>query len=873
MVLFPSPTLPLNHYSRLNMPINTQALKKLTPYISFILFGIAAYGVHYQIANYGWSNLWGDLLATPSQTLEVMFFMSVFGYITLSLCEWIAIKYTTEKLNYRFILLGSFLSNAISHNVGASPLTGGAIRYRFYNEWGLTNSAIAKITIFGTLSYFLSAFTLLIIASLIEYNSIPIESGIAKNTLTLLLVIGALLIAGWMALSCFSKNEFTLGRFSISPPTPSLAIQQIAMGAIDLTIAAIVLYIPLLNFTDISFSDFLIYYLVAQLFGLISQVPGGIGVFESSFMFLAGNSFPPEQLLSALIIYRIVYYIIPLLLAGLLITAYETKSHRFVYTLKLHYLFKLIYLATPKIFSVLLLIGGCILLFSGATPGIQERLDWLQFFVPLPLIEFSHAINSLVGLGMIFLSRAVSIKLDSAYYATIILLCTGMVVSLAKGWDFEEAIILGLMLVAFIPTRKHFYRKSALISLEIPLPQLLIGAAILGVSTWLGFFSYKDVAYSNDLWWQFSLDRTGDASRFLRSLFVISVVCCGLLVYRLMSKTVSNLRLPTKEELDIATQIVHNSNTTDHHLVLTGDKYILWSPTQKSFLMFGVTNKFWIAMGDPVGDPTEFEELAWRFRESADRVAAQVAFYETGIEHIPLYLDLGLSLIKLGQQALIPLNAFGLEGKKRQNFRSAINKYQREGFTFEIVYSHQVEAILPNLKRISDAWLAEKNAKEKRFSLGFFNEEYLRHCELAVVKKDGEIYAFCNLWALNNRRQISIDLMRYLPGTPNGIMEYLNISLALWAKEQGFTYFCLGMAPLSGLENHALAPLWHKIGNTIFRIGGDFYNFEGVYFYKDKFNPEWEPVYLAAPPGLQTASALLAATTLISGGVKGIFSK
>ena len=855
------------------MQLNTESLKKLTPFISLILFCAAAYAVHHQIANYGWSNLWVDLLATPAETLESMFFMSVFGYITLSLCEWIAIRYTQEKLPYRLILLGSFLSNAISHNVGASPITGGAIRYRFYSEWGLTNSAIAKITVFGTLSYFLSAFTLLIISSIIEYDAIPIESDLAKNTFRLLLIIGSLCVAGWITLSFFSKSQFTVGKFTISPPSPSLALQQISVGAIDLTIAAIVLYIPLLNFTNIGFSEFLIYYVVAQLFGLISQVPGGIGVFESSFMYLAGGRFPPEQLLSALIIYRIIYYIIPLILAGVLVTGYETKSHRFVYTLKLHYLFKLIHLATPKIFSVLLLIGGCVLLVSGATPGIQERLDWLQYFLPLPLIEFSHLVNSLVGLGMIFLSRAVSVKLDSAYYATIILLSVGIVVSLAKGWDFEEASVLGIMLIAFIPTRKHFYRKSALIKLEIPVTQLLIGVAILGLSTWLGFFSYKDVAYSNDLWWQFSLDRSGDASRFLRSLFVISVVCGGLLVYRLMSKTVTNLVLPTKEELDIATKIVHDSSTTDHHLVLTGDKYIMWSETKKSFLMFGVTNKFWIAMGDPVGDPSEFEEIVWRFRESADQVAAQIAFYETGIKSIPLYLDLGLSLIKLGQQALIPLNDFGLEGKKRQNFRSAINKYQREGFTFEIVYSHQVEAILPNLRRISDAWLKEKNAKEKRFSLGFFNEEYLRHCELAVVKKDGEIYAFCNLWAINNRHQISIDLMRYLPGTPNGIMEYLNISLAMWAKEQGFTYFCLGMAPLSGLENHALAPLWHKIGNTIFRIGGDFYNFEGVYFYKDKFNPKWEPVYLAAPPGLQTASALLAATTLISGGVKGIFSK
>lgn len=846
-------------------------LKKLTPLISFILFLIAAFLVHHQIVNYGWANVFKDLLNTPWETMEQMLLMSVFGYVTLSLCEWVAIRYTGEKLDYNYILFGSFLSNAISHNVGSSLISGGSIRYRFYSEWGLTKGAIAKITAFGTISYFLSAFTLLFIATAAASQSDIFEELIQRGQLKPLLLIGAICIGGWFTLSVFNKKHFQIWNIKIAPPTPSIALQQIIVGTIDLTIAAIVLYIPLLNFTDITFSEFLIYYIVAQLIGLVSQVPGGIGIFETSFLLLVSNRFPPENVLTALIIYRIVYYIFPLIIAGILMALYETKTHHIVYELKINYFLKLLNLAIPKIFSILLLIGGGILLFSGATPGIHERLEWLQFFIPLPLIEFSHLVNSLVGLGMIFLSRAVNIKLDSAYYGTIILLSIGVVASLAKGWDFEEASILGLMLIAFIPTRKHFYRKSALIQLDIPLEQLLIGGIIVGLSTWLGFFSYKDIAYSNELWWQVTLE--GDAPRFLRSLFAISVVIGGFLLYRLMSKTVPDLTLPTKEDLDIATEIVHNSNTTDHHLVLTGDKYILWSKTKKSFLMYGVTNRFWIAMGDPVGDPTEFEELVWEFRESADKVAAQVSFYEIGIENIPLYLDLGLSLIKLGQQALVPLKSFGLEGKKRQNLRSAINKYQREGFGFEIIPASQVHEILPQLKNISDQWLQEKNSKEKRFSLGFFNEEYLKHCDVAVVKKEGDIYAFCNLWALNNKRQISIDLMRYLQGTPNGIMEFLNISLIMWAKEEGFEYFSLGMAPLSGLENHSLAPLWHKIGNTIFRVGGDFYNFEGVYFYKEKFNPEWEPVYLAAPPGLQTASALLAATSLISGGVKGIFSK
>ncbi|MES2676402.1 MAG: bifunctional lysylphosphatidylglycerol flippase/synthetase MprF [Pseudomonadota bacterium] len=850
---------------------NSVVLKKLTPLISLTLFLLAAYAVHHQVENYGWNNVTQYLIASPGETLLQMLIMGIFGYVTLSVCERIAINYSGEKLDYKYILFGSFLSNAISHSVGSSLISGGSIRYRFYSHWGLSKSAIAKITAFSTISYFLSAFTLLIIAVLASAPTMTLNTMLDQGPLKLLLLMGVLVVTGWLILSGFNKRHIQFRSFKISPPTPAIALRQIIVGTLDLAIAAIVLYIPLLNISDISFNEFLIYYIVAQLIGLVSQVPGGIGVFESSFILLAGSKFPPDKLLAALIIYRIMYYILPLILASLLMVMYEAKFHRLIERLKINYALKLLQLATPKLFSVLLLIGGGILLLSGATPGIHERMQWLEFFIPLPLIEFSHLVSGLVGLGMIFLSRAVSIKLDSAYFATILLLSVGIVASLAKGWDFEEASILGLMLITFIPTRKHFYRKSALIKLEIPLGQLIAGAAIIAISTWLGFFSYKDIAYSNELWWQVSLE--GDAPRFLRSLFVLSVVSGGFLLYRLMSRTSSGLSLPSKEELDLATEIVHNSNSTDHHLVLTGDKYILWSKTKKSFLMYGVTNKFWIAMGDPVGDPTEFEKLVWEFREAADKVAAQIAFYEIGIERIPLYLDLGLSLIKLGQQALIPLQAFGLEGKKRQNLRSAINKYQREGYVFEILHPENVNAILPELKEISDQWLTEKNAKEKRFSLGFFNEEYLRHCNIAVVKKEGKIFAFCNIWPLNNKHQISIDLMRYLTGTPNGIMEFLNISLILWAKEQGFTYFGLGMAPLSGLEHHALAPLWHKIGNTIFRIGGDFYNFEGVYFYKEKFNPEWQPIYLAAPPGLQTAAALLAATTLISGGVKGIFSK
>lgn len=853
------------------MRFDAERLKKLTPLISALLFCIAAYVVGTEISNYGFSNVAQDLLNTPQKTLGVMLVMTVFGYLTLGLCEWVALKYSKAYLPLPQLLFGAFLSNAISHNVGSSLISGGSIRYRFYSEWGLPKSAIAKVTALGTISYFLSAFCLLLIAYLWKPEATQLSQNLAKAPLNLLLIFAVGCLVIWFSSSAFHTKAISIKGFSIAPPSPSIAFQQVFIGTVDLTIAAIVLYIPLLNFTEISFPEFLIYYLVAQLLGLVSQVPGGIGIFESSFLYLASEKFPAESLLSSLIIYRIVYYILPLIIAGLVAIIYETKGHRVVYRLKLDIIFRFLTKATPQIFSYLLLAGGAILLVSGAYPRAHDRLEWLQYFLPLSIIEFSHLLNSIVGLGMIFLSRAVRLKIDTAYFATIIIICLGIVVSLSKGWDFEEASVLGIMLLAFIPTRKLFYRKSALLQLEVTFKEVLIASIIIGFSTWLGFASYRDVAYSNDLWWQMTLE--GDAPRFLRSLFAISLVIGGFLLLRLMSKTVTTLTLPTSQDLDIATTIVHDSNTTNHHLVLTGDKYILWSKSKKSFIMFGITPGYWVAMSDPVGDASEFEALVWEFREKADKAAAHIAFYQIGKDNIPLYLDLGLSLIKLGQQALIPLSEFSLEGKKRQNLRSAINKYQREGYSFELIYAKQIESFLPELQKISDEWLLDKNAKEKRFSLGFFNEEYLKHCDVAVVKKDGHIFAFTNIWMINNKRQISIDLMRYSKDTPNGIMEYLNVSLIMWAKAQGFEFFSLGMAPLSGLEDHELAPLWHKVGNSIFKNANDFYNFEGVFFYKEKFNPSWQPIYLAAPPGLKTASALLAATTLISGGVKGIFTK
>jgi Uncharacterized conserved protein len=202
---------------------------------------------------------------------------------------------------------------------------------------------------------------------------------------------------------------------------------------------------------------------------------------------------------------------------------------------------------------------------------------------------------------------------------------------------------------------------------------------------------------------------------------------------------------------------------------------------------------------------------------------------------------------------------------------------EKEGAVFEIAPLEAVPALLPELKAVSDAWLAAKHAREKKFSLGFFSEEYLRQTPMALVRKEGRIVAFANIWrggAIGGvPHELSVDLMRYAPDAPPSVMEYLYIMLMLWGREQDYQWFNLGMAPFSGLESHALAPAWTRLGSLLYSYGGQLYNFQGLRRFKDKFDPVWESKYLASPGGTVPPRVLANIATLVSGGVRGVIAK
>jgi phosphatidylglycerol lysyltransferase len=283
--------------------------------------------------------------------------------------------------------------------------------------------------------------------------------------------------------------------------------------------------------------------------------------------------------------------------------------------------------------------------------------------------------------------------------------------------------------------------------------------------------------------------------------------------------------------------------------------------------MYAAQGQSLVAMGDPVGSEAARADLVWTFRELAERHRYKAVFYE--IEDLSLYVDAGFLLLKLGEEARVPLGTFSLEGGARKGLRQTHRQVTRDGCTFEVIPAPEVRKHLRELRAVSDAWLTQKNVREKGFSLGFFAGEYLGHFPCALVRREGQIVAFANVWCGGDKHEVSIDLMRYrsatiqgsagpkrgaapVPGedsadvvAPANVMEYLFIELMLWGKGEGYAWFNLGMAPLSGIPQRHLAPIWNRATGLVFRYGEQFYGFEGLRRYKQKFHPVWRPKYLA----------------------------
>lgn len=843
----------------------------LTALLPAVLLVTAAWVLHRELAAFHWRDVAAGIGTLPRSSLALAVFVTGLNYALLTLYDVLALGYVEQRLPYARVGMASFIAYAFGNNVGVAMLSSASVRYRLYSAWGMSARDITRVAVFCGITLWLG----LLATGGLAFAVTPVEvRGLSLLPVGALRVLGLfllLLAVGYVGVCARWRQPLTVRGMSLSLPSPRIALAQLAVSGADWLLAALVLFLLLPPEAGVSLPVFIALFMLGQVAGLVSQVPGGLGVFESVILAALSPRIPTPTVLGVLVAYRAIYYLAPFAMAALLLGGNELAHRREQVTRLLKGARSSFGTVVPLVAATGAVLAGTVLLFSGATPTEQDRLLVLKRMLPLPLVELSHLLGSLVGVSLLLLGRGLQRRLDAAFVLAMGLLVSGGVLSLVKGFDYEEATLLFALALALGPFREQFYRRTSLFAERFSPPWLMAIAAVVGASVWLGFFSYRHVDYSGDLWWRFTFD--GDAPRFLRASVGVVGVVLLYGVARLLAPSSPRLPPPTGAELARARPLVARSPESTSHLALVGDKTLLFNEKDTAFLMYGVSGRTWVAMGDPVGSPEEGTELAWRFRELVDAHHGWTCFYQVGPSSLPRYLDLGLALLKLGEEATVPLTDFRLDVPERRGLRHAHRKMEKEGLSFEVVPREAVPELLPHLRHISDAWLGEKHTREKGFSLGYYSNRYIQEGPVAVVRQQGELLGFANLWAPETKVELSVDLMRYLPGAPRGAMEYLFTSLMLWGHEQGYQRFNLGMAPFSGFESHSLAPLWHRMGSFVFGYGEHFYNFQGLRQFKEKFHPVWTPRYLAAPGGLALPRVLAGIAALVSRGITGVVTR
>jgi phosphatidylglycerol lysyltransferase len=787
------------------------------------------------------------------------------SFVALAARDWFALEFIDTRLSWSAVGIASFCGNALGNVAGFGALTGGAIRYRIYSAVGVPPEAVARITVF--LAYgFVTGMACLGGLSLVSMAG-PVAQVIHVDPFWIRLLGLLSLAAGIFVIAMGHTGNFRWRRWEASFPAAGPVSIQAFLTAVDIVAAGAALWV-LLPADSVGFATFSAIYAVAISLGIISQVPGGLGVFDALILVTLEGRITPAALAGCLLVYRAMYFGLPLLVSGAVLAGFElrVRSGRPLTPAALGVIRSAAQLS-PAFLGVIAFGVGVVLVVSGATPTFGHRLVALSVHVPLFFLEASHFLGSLLGILLLFVARGLFRRLDGAWWLALAISIFSLAFSLTKGLAYGEAGLIATMLAMLLATRKQFTRKASLLSQAFSGGWFLALALILAGGIWILLFSFRDVAYTHDLWWQFEFD--AQAPRALRAIVGMCVLAVVIGVWNLLRTSRGEAQLPTPEEVEQARTIIERQNHADALLALMGDKSLMFSASRRSFLMYARRGRSWISLFDPVGDPADAAELIWRFTELAAGHGGRAAFYQVRAEALPLYLDAGLRIVKLGEEARVDLAKFSLQGSERANLRHAIKRGEREGLAFELHGPDTIADVVDSVRLVSSEWLAARRTGEKGFSVAAFESRFVSAQSLAVARSGDRIVAFTSVMSAQAGGECVIGLMRHATDAPGYAMEFLFTKLILALQQRGYSWLSLGMAPLSGFEPRPLASRWNRLALLVSRHGNVAYNFQGLRVFKGKFRPEWVPRYLAASGTFGPFIVIADAAALVTGAFRG----
>jgi phosphatidylglycerol lysyltransferase len=287
------------------------------------LFGLAIWFIHRELAQWRLGDLLEAAEGLPARSIMLALLATALGYATLTTFDALALHYLGKDLRFHRTALASFIGYAFAHSLGFAILSGGAVRYRLYSAWGLSALEIGAIVVFNSMTTFLGLASLIGLACVAAPSAIGALLGVPAGVITGIGTALAAVVVGYHALTIVVRAPLRVRRWQLRLPAPDLALLQTLISLLDWSLAAFALYVLLPAELSLGFFVLLGIFALANLGGLLSHVPGGIGVFEGLMLLAIPSEGHAAGVAAALIAYRLIYYVLPLLVAALLLGAHQ----------------------------------------------------------------------------------------------------------------------------------------------------------------------------------------------------------------------------------------------------------------------------------------------------------------------------------------------------------------------------------------------------------------------------------------------------------------------------------------------------------------------------------------------------------------------
>ena len=607
-------------------------------------------------------------------------------------------------------------------------------------------------------------------------------------------------------------------------------------------IAHVYISMVALNFTP-SLSTAIIAYIVVVIFLIISPFLRGLGAIEVSMVYvLIHSGFTNADSIAITLLFRFFEFWLPLF-AG--IVSFLLKVDKLI----------------MRIFPAILIFAlGIVNIISVLTPALPERLSLLKDYLLVGFVSFSNSFVFIAGLFLLVTAAFMLRGLRTAWWFAIALSVISIFGHITKGIDYEEATVALLILGSLVATRKEYHIKTNPRLGTVGLQTAMLSMAAVMLYGVVGFYFLDKKHFQIDFnifqsfWYTLQnffligssdlIPRDSFARYFIYLIKISGFASISFLVYSLVRPYVFRVT-PTDGERERAKSLTQQfGNSALDFFKTYSDKFIFAPPEINAYISYRVSRNFAVVLENPVAENwDEMKKCVVSFSRYSYENGLKDIYYRVPKESLPIYFELSRKSLFLGQEGVVDLDSFSLEGGEKKSIRNALNKIKEQGYTSHINAPPLRDGLIQKLKAVSDEWLKLTDREEIIFSQGMFVEKEIKEQTVITIENNEEkIIAFLNIIPDFVKNEGTYDLLRKTNDAPNGIMDHILVEMFKYFKASGIKCVNLGFAPMSGLNDpHNFTEKSMKFAYEKIR---SFSSYKGQRDYKEKFNPLWNDKFL-----------------------------